>query len=100
MRNTGSTDHVSFDNVGLPGFQFIQDEVEYDTRTHHTNQDVYERLQREDLNQASVVIATFVYQAAMRDGLLPRKPLPKPKPRSEEPAAPEKGPTVKPAAAD
>ena len=77
MRNTGGTDHLSFDAVGLPGFQFIQDEVEYDTRTHHTNMDVYERLQREDLMQASVVIATFVYQAAMRDGMMPRKPMPK-----------------------
>jgi carboxypeptidase Q len=66
--------------VGLPGFQFIQDEVEYDTRTHHTNMDVYERLQRADLMQASVVMATFVYQAAMRDAMLPRKPMPKDEP--------------------
>lgn len=95
MRDTGGTDHVAFDRVGLPGFQFIQDEVEYETRTHHTNQDVYERLQREDLMQASVVIATFVYEAAMRETLLPRKPMPKPKPA--EPA--EKGPLAKPAAA-
>ena len=80
MRNTSGTDHLSFDAVGLPGFQFIQDEVEYETRTHHTNMDVYERLQREDLMQASVVIATFVYQAAMRDGMMPRKPMPKDEP--------------------
>ena len=77
MRNTGGTDHLSFDDVGLPGFQFVQDEVEYETRTHHTNMDVYERLVREDLMQASVVIAGFVYDAAMRDTMLPRKPLPK-----------------------
>ena len=80
MRNTSGTDHLSFDAVGLPGFQFVQDEVEYETRTHHTNMDVYERLQREDLMQASVVIATFVYQAAMRDGMMPRKPMPKDEP--------------------
>jgi carboxypeptidase Q len=92
MRNTGGTDHLSFDAVGLPGFQFIQDEVEYDTRTHHTNMDVYERLQREDLMQASVVIATFVYEAAMRDGMMPRKPMPK----DEPPPAPTPAPTPAP----
>src|SRR5262249_49249543 len=86
MRNTQGTDHLSFDNVGLPGFQFIQDEVEYDTRTHHTNMDVYERLQREDLMQASVIIASFVYDAAMRDGMMPRKPMPKAEPRRPEEA--------------
>ncbi len=88
MRNTRGTDHDSFDAVGLPGFQFIQDEIEYDTRTHHTNQDVFERLQREDLMQASVVLATFVWHAAMRDAKLPRKPMPK-----EEPARPAPTPT-------
>ena len=77
MRNTQSTDHISFDEAGIPGFQFIQDEIEYDTRTHHTNWDTYERLQREDLMQAAVVAATFVWQAANRPDLLPRKPLPK-----------------------
>ncbi|HEV8608487.1 MAG TPA: M20/M25/M40 family metallo-hydrolase [Thermoanaerobaculia bacterium] len=77
MRNTRGTDHESFDAVGLPAFQFVQDGIEYETRTHHTNQDVYERLQRDDLMQASVVLATFVWQAAMRDAKLPRKPLPK-----------------------
>jgi carboxypeptidase Q len=71
-RNTTGTDHLSFDAVGLPGFQFIQDEVEYG-RTHHSNMDVYDRLQREDMIQAAVVVATFVYQAAMRDEMLPRK---------------------------
>jgi hypothetical protein len=75
-RNTGGTDHLSFDAVGIPGFQFIQDPVEYDTRTHHSNMDVYERLQRDDLMQASVVLAAFVYHAAMRDQMLPRKRLP------------------------
>ena len=99
MRNTGSTDHVSFDVVGLPGFQFIQDEIEYETRTHHTNLDTYERLQREDLMQASVVIACFAYQAAMRDGLLPRKPMPTPGPKAEETPAPDKGPLAKPSPA-
>ena len=77
MRNTGGTDHLSFDDVGLPGFQFIQDELEYDTRTHHTNYDVYERLQRDDLAQAAVVMATFVWEAANRPEMLPRKPLSK-----------------------
>jgi len=96
MRNTGSTDHVAFDAVGLPGFQFIQDEIEYETRTHHTNLDTYERLQREDLMQASVVIACFAYDAAMRDNLLPRKPQPTPAPPKPEDATQEKGPLAKP----
>ncbi|HKA35642.1 MAG TPA: M20/M25/M40 family metallo-hydrolase [Thermoanaerobaculia bacterium] len=95
MRNTSGTDHLSFDSVGLPGFQFIQDEVEYETRTHHTNMDVYERLQKEDLMQASVVIACFVYNAAMRDAMLPRKPLPKDQPAAE-PTPGAKGPLAKP----
>ncbi|HYH07364.1 MAG TPA: M20/M25/M40 family metallo-hydrolase [Thermoanaerobaculia bacterium] len=77
MRNTQSTDHIPFDEVGIPGFQFIQDEVEYETRTHHTNWDTYERLQREDLMQAAVVAATFIWETANRDQMLPRKPLPK-----------------------
>ena len=80
MRNTGSTDHVSFDAVGIPAFQFIQDPVEYMTRTHHSNADVYERIQREDMMQAAVILAAYVYDAAMRDNMLPRKPLPKPAP--------------------
>ena len=78
MRNTRGTDHESFDAVGLPGFQFVQDEIEYETRTHHTNQDVYERLQRDDLMQASVIMASFLYNAANRDQMLPRKPIEKP----------------------
>jgi peptidase M28-like protein len=75
MRNTGSTDHVSFDQVGIPGFQFIQDPADYSTRTHHTNLDLFERLQPADLRQAAVVEAIFVYNAAMRDEMLPRKPI-------------------------
>jgi carboxypeptidase Q len=76
-RDTSGTDHQSFDRVGLPGFQFIQDDTEYSTVTHHTNLDVFDRLQKEELMQASVVMASFVYHAAMRDALFPRKPLPK-----------------------
>jgi hypothetical protein len=77
MRNTSGTDHLAFDAVGLPGFQFIQDRADYNTRTHHTNMDVYDRLQREDMMQASVVIAAFLYNAATREEMFPRKPLPK-----------------------
>ena len=77
IRNTGGTDHLSYDAVGLPGFQFIQDDVEYNSRTHHTNYDVYDRLQRDDLMQAAVVMATFVWEAANRPEMMPRKPLPK-----------------------
>ena len=76
-RGTGGTDHVSFDEVGLPGFQFIQDPIEYETRTHHTNMDVYERIQAADLKQMAVIVASFVYMTANADQLLPRKPLPK-----------------------
>jgi carboxypeptidase Q len=78
MRNTGGTDHLNFDAVGIPGFQFIQDPMDYATRTHHTNMDTYERLQPDDLAQAALVEAIFVYNAAMRDQMLPRKPLPHP----------------------
>jgi carboxypeptidase Q len=84
MRNTGGTDHLSFDAVGIPGFQFIQDPIEYETRTHHSNMDVYDRLQPEDLKQISVIVASFVYDAAMRDQMLPRKPIEKPLPREPE----------------
>jgi hypothetical protein len=76
ISNTGGTDHLAFDAVGLPGFQFIQDTVEYDTRTHHSNMDVYDRIQADDMKQASVIMAAFVYNTAMRDKKLPRKPLP------------------------
>jgi carboxypeptidase Q len=78
LRNTGGTDHEAFDAVGIPGFQFIQDYLDYGSRTHHTNMDLYERLQPEDLAQAAAVEATFVYNAAMRDQMLPRKPMPHP----------------------
>jgi hypothetical protein len=80
IRGTGGTDHLSFDAVGLPGFQFIQDPLEYDTRTHHSNMDVYDRIQRADMMQMAAVVASFVYNAANRDEMLPRKPLPKPQP--------------------
>jgi len=76
-RGTGGTDHVSFDEIGLPGFQFIQDPIEYDTRTHHTNMDVYERIQAADLKQMAVIVASFAYMTANADQLLPRKLLPK-----------------------
>lgn len=76
IQNTSGTDHLSFDAVGLPGFQFIQDPVEYDTRTHHSNMDVYDRIQADDMKQAAVVMAAFIYNAAMRDDKLPRKTVP------------------------
>jgi hypothetical protein len=75
LSNTGGTDHLSFDRIGLPGFQFIQDEIEYDTRTHHSNQDNYDRLQADDMKQAATVMAAFVYQTAMMDEKMPRKKL-------------------------
>ena len=78
VRNTEGTDHESFDAVGIPGFQFIQDKLDYATRTHHSNMDTYERLQPGDLAQAATVEAIFVYNTAMRDQMLPRKPLPHP----------------------
>ena len=77
-RNTGGTDHLSFDAVGIPGFQFIQDMLDYGQRTHHSNQDVYERLQPADLKQIATVEAIFLWNAAQRDQMLPRKPLPQP----------------------
>ena len=84
MRNTGGTDHQSFDAVGIPGFQFIQDPVEYESRTHHSNMDVYDRLQPEDLKQMAVIVASFVYNTAMRDQMLPRKPIEPALPREPE----------------
>jgi len=86
MRNTGGTDHQSFDAVGIPGFQFIQDPLDYSTRTHHSNMDVYDRLQPDDLKQAAVIVATFVYNAAMREQRFPRKPIEKPLPNEPEKA--------------
>ncbi|HUR97880.1 MAG TPA: M20/M25/M40 family metallo-hydrolase [Pyrinomonadaceae bacterium] len=73
LSNTGGTDHQSFDRVGLPGFQFIQDEIEYDTRTHHSNQDNFDRIQADDMKQAATIMAAFVYQTAMMDEKMPRK---------------------------
>jgi hypothetical protein len=80
IRNTGGTDHQSFDAVGLPGFQFIQDPIEYNPLTHHSNMDLYDRVQRGDMMQISAIVASFVYHAANREEMLPRKPLPKPQP--------------------
>ncbi len=74
ISNTGGTDHQSFDAVGLPGFQFIQDPMEYDTRTHHSNMDVYEHLSEDDLKQIATVVAAFAYNTAQREEKLPRKP--------------------------
>ena len=91
IRNTGGTDHLSFNAVGLPGFNFMQDQIEYSTRTHHSNMDVYDRLQKGDLMQAAAIMATFVYQTAMRDEMMPRKVLPKP-----QPATPANAPEKKP----
>ena len=76
MRKTGGTDHVPFDSVGLPGFQFIQDRLGYGTRTHHTNLDVYDHLEADDLKQSAVIMASFLYHAAMREEMLPRTPVP------------------------
>jgi len=77
ISNTGGTDHLSFDAIGLPGFQFIQDEIEYDSRTHHSNQDVFDRIQADDMKQAATIMAAFIYNAAMRDEKVPRKPMAK-----------------------
>jgi carboxypeptidase Q len=89
IRNTGGTDHLSFDAVGLPGFQFVQDELEYSTRTHHSNMDVYDHLSEPDLRQAATIVAAFVYNTANRSEMLPRKPLP--------PAQPNRAPATTPA---
>ena len=76
-RSVSGTDHTAFDAVGLPGFQFIQDRLEYNARTHHSNMDVVDRVQRDDVVQIAVVAAIFAYNTAMRDELLPRKALPR-----------------------
>lgn len=96
MRDTGGTDHLSFDAVGIPGFQFIQDPIEYDTRTHHSNMDVYDRLQMDDLKQAAVIVADFVYNAAMRDQAFPRKPIEKPLPMQNQEEEEEQPPARPP----
>ncbi len=96
IRDTGGTDHLSFDAVGLPGFQFIQDQLEYSTRTHHSNMDLYDHVSENDLKQAATIVASFVYLTANRPEMLPRKPLPPPKPAPKPaPGEPAKG---KPAA--
>jgi hypothetical protein len=92
IRPTGGTDHLSFDAVGLPGFQFVQDPMEYSTRTHHTNLDLYDRVLPEDVMKNAIVMASFVYHAANRDEALPRKPLPKPSPQ-RPPGTPAPTPT-------
>jgi Zn-dependent M28 family amino/carboxypeptidase len=84
IQDTRGTDHLLFDAVGLPGFQFIQDPVDYEPRTHHSNLDVYDHLVPADLMQASAVVASFVYNAATRPEKLPRKPLPKPLPPKKD----------------
>lgn len=73
LSNTGGTDHLSYDAIGLPGFQFIQDEIEYDARTHHSNQDVFDRIQPDDMKQAATIMAAFIYQTAMMDDKIPQK---------------------------
>jgi hypothetical protein len=80
IRNTGSTDHVSFDAVGIPGFQFIQDMLDYGSRTHHSNQDTYDKLSEDDLKQAATIVASFVYNTSQREDMIPRKALPQPQP--------------------
>ncbi|MFD2872409.1 M20/M25/M40 family metallo-hydrolase [Mucilaginibacter ximonensis] len=78
INNTGGTDHLSFDAVGIPGFQFIQDSMDYGTRTHHSNQDTYDKLSEADLKQAATITAWFVYNTSQRDEMMPRKELPAP----------------------
>jgi carboxypeptidase Q len=73
LKNTSGTDHLSFDAIGLPAFQFIQDPIEYGTRTHHTSMDVYDKAVEPDLKQNAVITAVFAWLAANRDGLMPRK---------------------------
>jgi carboxypeptidase Q len=72
-KNTGSTDHLAFDWAGIPGFQFIQDPIDYETRTHHSNMDSYDHLQFDDLKQAAIIVASFVYQTSTQPEMLPRK---------------------------
>ena len=78
LNNTGGTDHLSFDGVGLPGFQFIQEPIAYSPKTHHSNMDVYDHLIAEDLMQAATIIAAFTYHSAQRDEMMPRKEMPAP----------------------
>lgn len=85
-RNTGGTDHLSYDAVGLPGFQFIQDEMDYETRTHHSNVDTYEHLRQADLEQAAIVEAIFLYNTAEREQMMPRKAFPHPEQNKQKDA--------------
>ena len=78
LKHTGGTDHLSFDEVGLPGFQFIQDPLDYGTVTHHSDMDTYTHLVPEDLMQASAIIATLAYDLANREQFVPHKPMPAP----------------------
>lgn len=80
INNTGGTDHQAYDAVGLPGFQFIQDPMDYNTRTHHTNQDTFDRLVEDDLKKSATIVASFVYHTSERAEKLPRKEMPKPAP--------------------
>ncbi len=82
-QNTGGTDHLSFDAMGLPGFQFIQDPMDYETRTHHSDMDTVDRLHAPDLAQAAVVEAIFLYNTSERDEMMPRKPFPHPEKENE-----------------
>jgi len=75
LQSTEGTDHLPFDYIGIPGFQFIQDPIDYVPALHHTNQDLYDHCVDEDLIQSAVVMAVFVYQTSMREEMLPRKPL-------------------------
>jgi hypothetical protein len=77
-RNTGGTDHLSFDAVGLPGFQYIQDPMDYETRVHHSDMDTYDRLHALDLEQGAILEAIFLYNTSEREAMMPRKPFPHP----------------------
>jgi hypothetical protein len=76
LANTSGTDHLSFDAIGLPGFEFMQDPLDYRSRTHHSNQDLFDRVPPDDLKQAATIIAAFLYDAAMADDKVPRKAIP------------------------
>jgi carboxypeptidase Q len=89
-RNTGGTDHLSFDAVGLPGFEYIQDPMDYETRTHHSDMDTYDRLHQGDLEQAAVVEAIFLWNTSQREAMMPRKPYPHPE-NEQKLGAPLKG---------
>lgn len=91
VQNTGGTDHLPFNALGLPGFQFVQDPIDYDTRTHHTNLDVFENLVEEDLKQAAVIIASVAYHTAMRDEKFPRPRLPEPRRKAKAKAGDAQG---------